>query len=64
MNVSGTVELKCTTDKDPTSANIYCLVSSDLNDDMLISYKDFKESIQDFLIYVSTTATLFIMTAH
>ena len=40
MNVSGTVELKCTTDQDPTSANIYCLVSSDLNDDMLISYKD------------------------
>ena len=40
MNVAGTVELRCTTDQDPTSANIYCLVSSDLNDDMLISYKD------------------------
>ena len=40
MNVTGTVELKCTTDQDPTSADIYCLVSSDLNDDMLISYDD------------------------
>ena len=40
MNVAGTVELKCTTDQDPTSADIYCLVSSDLNDDMLISYDD------------------------
>ena len=29
----GTVELKCTTDQDPTTANIFCLVSRDLNDD-------------------------------
>ena len=40
MNVMGTVELKCTTDQDLTTANIFCLVSHDLNDYMLISYDD------------------------